>query len=206
MRLMRPITIALTLATALVGTTALAGNTTKSTTNKQASSEDNSAKLKWMDRTFVSEAYDHANEEQSIGNLAQRNGSSDQVKKIGEQIATEESKALAKLRDLADKDGLVLPKELSKSAESTVHWLTKLSGKTFDNAFLAHVRANDTSALSAFKSEAKSGQFDDLKKYANAEVPTIEGQLDRIKSGVAEMQKENASTRKAPAKSPNPSK
>ncbi len=203
---MRPITIALALATTLVGTTALAGDTTKSTTPKQAASEGNSVKLKWMDRKFLSEAYDHANEELSIGNLAQRNGSSDQVKKIGDQIATEESKALAKLRDLADKDGLVLPQTLSKSAESTVQWLTKLSGKTFDNAFLAHVRTNDSAALTTFQSEAKSGQFDDLKKYASGEVPTIEGQLDRIKSGVAELQKENANTNKAPAKSPNTSK
>jgi putative membrane protein len=159
-----------------------------------------------VDRKFLSEAYEHANEELSIGNLAQRNGSSDQVKKIGDQIATDESKALSKLRDIADKDGLVLPQALSKSDESTVQWLTKLSGKTFDNAFLAHVRTHDSAALTAFKSEAKSGQFDDLKKYADAEVPTIEGQLDRIKSGVAELQKENASTNKGPAKSPNPSK
>lgn len=149
------------------------------------------SKLKPVDKKFVNEAFDHAQETLSIGELATRQGQSEQVKKIGAQIVGDETTALSKLRDVAQKNGLTLPANPAPGTMDAVPRLTKLNGKQFDNAFLSHVRTTSNTALQNFEHEAKSGNQDDLKTYAVDQIPVIKGQLDQIKTGVTEMQKSN---------------
>lgn len=211
MRIIRSTASALVLAASLVGASAWAnGNTTtpnKGTTstqgvNPQDQGVQNGARLKAADQQFLREAYDHASEQLAIGELATRQGQSDQVKKIGSQIVTDETNSLQKLRKLAEKEGLTLPQAPPQQDMSTVSRLTKLSGKQFDDAFLSQVRARDNHALQSFQQESKTGKNDSLKSYASDQVPVIRGQLDQIKTGVANMQK--GTTNKQPANNQAP--
>lgn len=211
MRIIRSTASALVLAASLVGASAWAnGNTTtpnKGTTstqgvNPQDQGVQNGARLKAADQQFLREAYNHASEQLAIGELATRQGQSDQVKKIGSQIVTDETNSLQKLRKLAEKEGLTLPQAPPQQDMSTVSRLTKLSGKQFDDAFLSQVRARDNHALQSFQQESKTGKNDSLKSYASDQVPVIRGQLDQIKTGVANMQK--GTTNKQPANNQAP--
>ncbi len=228
MRIIRSTASALVLAASLVGASAWAhGNTgasgTTTTPNKGTTSTQgvnpqdqgvqNGARLKGADQQFLREAYDHASEQLAIGELATRQGQSDQVKKIGSQIVTDETNSLQKLRKLAEKEGLTLPQAPPQQDMSTVSRLTKLNGKQFDDAFLSQVRARDNHALQSFQQESKAGKNESLKSYASEQVQVIRGQLDQIKTGVANMQKgttnkqapsNKGTTNKQPSNNPAP--
>jgi putative membrane protein len=180
MRFIRSTAPALFLAASLVGTSAW------------AQQGIHNAALKSIDQQFLTEAYDHSMEQLAIGELATRQGTSDQVKKMGAQIVTDETEALKKLSKVAEKNSLTLPKAPPAQDMATVSRLTKLEGKQFDDAFLAQVRARDNHALTTFQQESKSGKNDDLKTYASEEVPVIRGQLDQLKTGVTNAQPKSA--------------
>lgn len=214
MRIIRSTASALVLAASLVGASAWAhGNTgtTETTPNKGSTSTQgmnpqdhgvqNAARLKGVDQHFLTEAYDHASEQLAIGQLATRQGESDQVKKIGQQIVTDETSALQKLKKVADKEGLTLPQAPPAQDMATVARLSKLQGKQFDDAFLTQVRARANHALSAFQQESKSGKNDSLKTYASDQIPVIRGQLDQIKTGVTSLQK-GTTNKQPPSKQP----
>jgi putative membrane protein len=208
------------LAASLVGTSAWAhdaGANDPASTHKGATSTQgtpahaqgiHNAALKGVDQQFLSEAYDHSTEQLALGELATRQGHSDQVKKMGAQIVTDETAALKKLTQVAEKNSLTLPKAPPAQDMATVSRLTKLEGKQFDDAFLAQVRARDHHALNSFQQESKNGKNDDLKTYASEELPVIRGQLDQLKTGVTNVQPKPApkaqppkgTTNKQPAK------
>jgi putative membrane protein len=202
MRFIRSTASALFLAASLVGTSAWASGAdggvaendpaTKGATNTQPAPAHeqgiHNAALKPVDQQFLNEAFDHSIEQLAIGEIATRQGTSDQVKKMGAQIVTDETEALKKLSKLAEKNSLTLPKAPPAQDMATVSRLTKLEGKQFDDAFLAQVRARDNHALTAFQQESKGGKNDDLKTYASEELPVIRGQLDQLKTGVTNAQ------------------
>lgn len=223
MRIIRSTASALVLAASLVGASAWAhgdtgtstpphkGTTSTQGTNPADKGVQNAARLKGVDQRFLKDAYDHASEQLAIGELASRQGQSDQVKKIGQQIVTDETNSLQKLRKIAEKEGLTLPQAPPAQDMGTVSRLTKLQGKQFDDAFLAQVKARDDHAVQAFEQESKSGTNDELKTFATRQITVIRGQLDQIKTGQANMQKENATkaqpkgtTNKQPSKNPPP--
>lgn len=202
MRIIRSTASALVLAASLVGASAWAhGNTGTSgtdTTNKGSTSAQtgsqqqqgaNAMQLKAADQKFLKDAYDHLTEGVAIGQLAVRQGQSAEVKKIGQQVVTDDTAALDKLRTVAQRDGLTLPQAAPQEQMKGVADLSKLSGKAFDDAFLAQVRTRDHGALNAFDQESKAGKNDALKGYASDQIPVIRGQLDQIKTGVTNMQK-----------------
>jgi putative membrane protein len=201
MRFIRSTASALFLAASLVGTSAWAHDagadpdpTHKGATSTQGTPAHahaqgiHNAALKSVDQQFLNEAYDHSTEQLALGELATRQGKSDQVKKMGEQIVTDETAALKKLTQVAEKNSLTLPKAPPAQDMATVSRLTKLEGKQFDDAFLAQVRARDHHALNSFQQESKSGKNDDLKTYASDQLPVIRGQLDQLKTGVTNVQ------------------
>jgi putative membrane protein len=197
MRIIRSTAAALVVAASLVGASAWAhgdagaggpgptkGSTSTQGTPHHEQAVQNPARLKAADQHFLTEAYDHATEQLAIGELATRQGKSDQVKKIGQQIVTDETSALKKLGKVAEKNSLTLPKAPPAQDMATVSRLAKLEGKQFDDAFLAQVRARDNHALSSFQQESKHGKNDDLKTYASDQLAVIRGQLDQLKMGV----------------------
>ena len=206
MRIIRSTASALVLAASLVGASAWAHGdagagdtdpTTKGATNTQGTpahetahphEATNAARLKGVDLHFLTEAFDHSTEQLAIGELAAHQGKSDEVKKIGAQIVTDETSALKKLQSLAEKNSLTLPKAAPAQDMATVSRLSKLEGKQFDDAFLAQVRARDHHALTTFQEESKNGKNEDLKTYASDELPVIRGQLDQLKTGVTNPQ------------------
>jgi len=177
MRVIRSTAWALFLAASLVGTSAWAHG-----------EGGGNAALKGIDQQFLTEAFDHSTEQLAIGELATRQGMSEQVKKMGAQIVTDETEALKKLSKVAEKNLLTLPKAPPAQDMATVARLTKLEGKQFDDAFLAQVRARDNHALTTFQQESKGGKNGDLKTYASEELPVIRGQLDQLKTGVTNVQ------------------
>jgi putative membrane protein len=185
MRIVRIAAAALLLTSSIAATPAFADN------KPATGSTDHAKKLTANDRKFILTAYDHESEELAIGRLATQQGYSEQVKMIGSQIVSEETAAMAKLQDVAKNNDFTLPDKPSAGTMSALPTLQKLTGRKFDDAFLSHVKTRDEVALGSFQNAAKVAKNDDVKSFASGEVPVIKGQLDQVKTGSAELQKQN---------------
>ncbi|HLK39645.1 MAG TPA: DUF4142 domain-containing protein [Polyangiaceae bacterium] len=192
MRVVRILAAALLLSSSAIASPAVAQDNTAQKSSDKSPSE-NTKKLKPSDRKFLVTAYDHEYEELAVGTLAAHQGASEQVKTIGSRIVNDETAALNNLQKLAKKDDLTLPDKVTPGLMDALPQLEKLTGRQFDDAFLAHVRARDTMALNSFEQEVKNGTAADLKALAAGEIPVIQGQLGQIKTGAAEMQKGSSS-------------
>jgi predicted outer membrane protein len=216
MRIIRSTASALVLAASLVGTSAWADTGTSGTTHDKGTTSTqapaatqvqqgtNAMRLKAGDERFLKDAFDHLSEGVAIGQLAVRQGQSAEVKKIGHQMVTDDTSGLDKLKSLAQKDGLTLPQAPPQDQMKAVGDLSKLSGKQFDDAFLAQVKTRNNNALNVFSQESKTGKNDSLKTYASDQIPVIRGQIDQVKTGVTSMQK--GTTNKQPTNNPPPAK
>ena len=62
-------------------------------------------------------------------------------------------------------------------AKATVEKLSKLSGEAFDRAFAKDMLSDHKKAVSAFRTESRSGKDPEVKAFAAKTLPTLEGHL-----------------------------
>ncbi|MGA8540790.1 MAG: DUF4142 domain-containing protein, partial [Terriglobales bacterium] len=92
--------------------------------------------LSAADQRFVKGAAEGGMEEVELGRLAELKGSSDDVKKFGQRMVDDHSKANDKLKELAAAKSITLPEKPTAKQEATKDRLMKLSGAEFDKAYM----------------------------------------------------------------------
>ncbi len=157
------------------------GQTGTTGTQAPGASSKSSAKA-GADATFLKKAAEGGLAEVELGKLATQNASSDAVKKFGQQMVDDHTKANQQVQDAASKKGVTLPTELSPKDKATLDRLQKLSGPHFDRAYMSDMVKDHTKDVSEFQKEAKSGSDPDVKQLASSILPTLEEHLNRAKS------------------------
>ena len=111
------------------------------------------------------------------GQAAQNKASSDAVKKFAAQMVADHTKTSGQLKTMAESRAVALPTSPSAKDERDMKKMATMSGADFDRAYMAsQVRAH-RDAVSLFKKEAKSGKDAELKSFAAATLPALEGHL-----------------------------
>lgn len=129
------------------------------------------------DRNFILKAAQSDIAEIQGGKTAQSNASSDGVKKFAAQMVADHTKTSDQLKPMAQSRGVPLPAAPSAKDERDMKKMSELSGADFDRAYMAsQVRAH-RDAVSLFRNEAKSGKDAELKSFAAATLPALEGHL-----------------------------
>ncbi len=134
------------------------------------------------DAVFVRQAAEGGLAEVELGKLATQKATSDDVKKFGQRMVDDHSKANDQLKDVASKKNITLPADLSAKDKATRSRLEKLSGAAFDRAYMADMVRDHTKDVAEFQREAKSGKDADVKGFASATLPTLESHLQEAKS------------------------
>jgi putative membrane protein len=129
------------------------------------------------DQQFVTDVAHDGMAEVELGKLATEKASNEQVKKFGQRMADDHSKAGDELKALAEKKNIPWPTELEAKHKAVRDRLSKLSGDAFDRAYIQEMVAGHRKALMAFRMEAKNGQDPDIKAWADKTRPTIEDHL-----------------------------
>jgi putative membrane protein len=129
------------------------------------------------DMMFAKKAAQGGMAEVKMGELAQKNGSSQTVKDFGQHMVQDHSKANDRLKDVAAKNSINLPSELNSKDQATYEKLSKLSGSAFDRAYANDMVKDHEADISDFKEEAASGQNEDVKNFASQTLPTLEDHL-----------------------------
>lgn len=133
------------------------------------------------DTSFVRQAATGGMSEVELGRMAANQASHDDVKKFGQRMVDDHSKANNELSALAQKKNIELPTELSKKEQAARDHLTKLSGAEFDKAYMQHMVADHTRDVRLFQRQAKTGKDPDIKAWAQQTLPVLEEHLKQAK-------------------------
>jgi putative membrane protein len=133
------------------------------------------------DAHFAKEAAQGGMAEVKLGQLAQEKGSSDTVKSFGKRMVDDHSKAGDKLKEVASRENITLPTDLSAKDQATYDGLSKLNGAAFDRAYARDMVKDHETDVAAFQKEASSGKDDSLKGFASETLPTLQDHLKQAK-------------------------
>ncbi len=153
------------------------GTGATATTGETATSGESSSKLGKMDKAFVRKAAQGGLAEVQLGQLAQQQGSSEEVKQFGQRMVTDHQSANEKLQTLAQGMNMELPTTLSKHDQKELTKLQSLHGAAFDKAYARTMRSDHRKDIKEFEREAKHGKDAQLKQFADSTLPTLKDHL-----------------------------
>jgi len=135
------------------------------------------------DAQFVTRAAQGNMAEVNLGKLAAEKSQNDDVKKFGQMMVDDHSKAEQDLEGVASKNSWTVPKDVSAQQKAEQQRLEKLSGAAFDRAYVQMMVKDHTTDVAEFKNEAASTSANpDLKDFATRTYPTLDNHLTRIKA------------------------
>lgn len=170
----------------------------RSTSNTGRTTPDTNAG-RTADDTFAMHAASGGMAEVKLGQLAQKNGSSEAVKNFGKRMVDDHSQANDKLKEVASKNNITLPTSLNSSDQATYNRLSKLSGSAFDKAYMKDMVMDHEKDVSEFKREANAGKNPQVKDFASQTLPTLEDHLKEAKSVNSEVAASNSGNASRPA-------
>jgi len=147
-------------------------------------SPPSAAAVSAADKKFIMNAARGGMAEVKLGQLAVKSASSDAVKQFGQRMVDDHSKANDELKQLAGQKGVTLPTSIGKQNQSAYSHLAKLSGASFDHAYMQHMVKDHEMDVREFEKEASSGKDPDVKAWAEKTVPTLRAHLEMAR-GIA---------------------
>jgi len=133
------------------------------------------------DQQFVNEAARGGMLEVELGQVAQKNGASAEVKSFGQQMVTDHTRLNEELGNAAKKDGFEVPSGLTAKQREEIQALSKISGKEFDSKYAQLMVKDHTDDLAAFRKAESTMQKPELKKAIVDAIPVIEHHLEMAK-------------------------
>lgn len=134
------------------------------------------------DQQFVDFAAQTDMVEANLGQLAQNNAASQEVKDYGQMLTTDHTNDFSQLHAAAKAANLTVPDAIDSAHNKTmINPMEKLHGSAFDKTFIRNMVAGHTHAIEVYKKEASDAQNDAIKTYAQAAIPVLQKHLDQAK-------------------------
>ena len=130
--------------------------------------------------TFLKKAIEGNFAEVSMGDLAQKNGQSDDVKSYGKMLSTDHGAANQKAMDAAKGLGMNPPTGPNAKQKTDYDKMSKMSGVGFDKMFATHMVADHQKDIAEYKKATKNK--DPAGEYAAGQIDTLQKHLDIAKS------------------------
>jgi putative membrane protein len=163
-------------------------STTAGTSKAKGAAAGNTGQLNDSDRQFLMMAAKDGMKEVHMGQMAVQQGQSDEVKKLGNRIAQDHTKANQQLMAIAAKKGI---------KPDTSHKMAKMSKRdmaNFDQAWLGMMINDHQKDIALFERQAQNGSDPDLRNFAKKTVPVLKKHLQMVQAA----QKKMGSTATAP--------
>jgi putative membrane protein len=179
----------LAICTAAVGQDTSSGSTPKKSGTKAGAVPD---------AQFATKAAQGNMAEVALGKLATEKSQNDDVKKFGQMMVDDHSKAEQDLEGVASKNNWTLPKEVNAQQKAEQQRLEKLSGAAFDRAYVQMMVKDHVKDVAEFKKEAADTSANpDLKDFVTRTYPTLDNHLTHAKALQDSMNKSGASSKAA---------
>src|SRR5262249_5537257 len=115
--------------------------------------------------------------EVEMGRLAMRQSSNAAVRKVGQRLIDDHSKANQELARIAQSKGIVLPRQLDKAHREAAAKMAKMRGADFDQRFASDMVEDHKKDIALFEHEVKDGKDKDIKAWAEKTLPTLKEHL-----------------------------
>ena len=139
------------------------------------------------DEDFVANAAKGGKMEVDLGRLALRNGRSLAVKRFGQRMVSDHTRAGNELKRLAMRKKITLPTAMDAEAQEEMDRLSKLHGAKFDRAYMDLMVADHEKDVGEFQTEAGSGADKDIKAFAARTLPTLQTHLRLARATAAKV-------------------
>jgi len=133
------------------------------------------------DIEFVLDAAKGGMAEVELGKLAVEHAKNDEVKKFAQRMVDDHTKANGELEAFGTSHGVTATAEVEAKAKEAKERIMKLTGKSFDQAFVKQMVDDHTSTIKAFEDESKNGTDTDLKSWVDKTLPTLRDHLKMAK-------------------------
>jgi len=144
----------------------------------QGSNQSQTNRMKQSaDQAFAMKAMQGGMAEVELGRLATQKASSDDVKKFGQQMVDDHTKANDELKSIVSSKGVTAPSMADSKSESMKTKLSGLSGAAFDKAYMQDMVSDHRKDVAEFEKEANSGTDPELKAFAAKTLPTLRQHL-----------------------------
>ncbi|MCE3247313.1 MAG: hypothetical protein K0R41_1138, partial [Geminicoccaceae bacterium] len=147
------------------------------TAQQQQPAQAGEQQLAQQDTEFATKAAEGGLKEVRLGELAQRQAASDQVKEFGQRMVEDHGKANDQLKQIAEQKGIQLPQEMSEEGQQLYDELAQKSGEEFDRAYMDEMVSDHEEDVETFQQYAESGQDPDLTGFAEQTLPVLEEHL-----------------------------
>ena len=142
------------------------------------------SKLDSKDEKFINNAATGGETEVALGKLAATKAQSDEVKKFGQTMVDDHSKANMELKDLAKSKGVELSKaegKATKEESKEEKKLAKKEGGDFDKAYMNLMVKDHEDDVKEFEHAANNAKDADVKAWAAKTLPTLQHHLELAK-------------------------
>jgi len=134
---------------------------------------DDKSKEAVADEQFVMKASAAGLAEVNLGNLGAQKGNSAEVKKFGQRMVDDHTKANKELATIADKKRYKIAERMDKTHQDAADKLAKLQGNEFDREFIRQMVKDHEEAVALFTAKAKDASDETLKEFAAKTLPTL---------------------------------
>ena len=143
--------------------------------------KSSSSDLPVDDNTFVRKAAADGKHEVMLGELAKNQASSPDIKKFGERMITDHTKANQDLMTAAKAANIAIPGGLPDEQTKEYDRFKNLKGAEFDKAYVKHMVDDHDKAVKLFENASRNVKDPGLRDFATKTLPTIKEHLEMAK-------------------------
>jgi putative membrane protein len=133
-------------------------------------------KMSQKDVSFIQKAASGGQQEIENGKMAEKQGKSADVKRIGARMVADHTKANKELTELANRKGVTFDTRGVKAQN--------IGAADFDRQYLKLLEIIHKNDIAEFQAQAKSGDDRDLKAWAAKTLPTLQQHLAMVEDAM----------------------
>jgi putative membrane protein len=133
------------------------------------------------ERVFLNQVIGNGRAEIKYCELAEKNAGSLKVKAFAARLIVEHKRFGEKMEAAAEHLNINIDKELDRDQMGTLDGLSKRTGAEFDRNFLARIIKDYERGVSAFQTEVKRGNAEEVKKLCEDALPRLQRDLRRAR-------------------------
>ncbi len=166
------------------GCAAISCNETKNNSNdpKAIADQHNDAKFndsKEKDAEFVADLAEINLHQIELAKLAQKNGSNNEIKKMGKKMEEMHSKSLAELKKIAKAKSITIPDSLSNDGDRNNQQITNKTGADFDRSFCQRITEENKTAIKKCETASTEAADIEIKNWATKSLTELRTHLDQ---------------------------
>jgi putative membrane protein len=155
--------------------------TGKTKTMPAGTKKPTATRMSAVDSTFAKNSAQAGMTEIQLGQIAKDKSTNDDVKNFGQKMIDDHTKAGDALKQVATQKSITLPTEVNATQKAEIARLSKLSGKSFDRAYMSQMVKDHTAVVAALKHASQTSKDADIKGWASNTAPTAEEHLKMAK-------------------------